>query len=1020
MISKEQRVLYRDKIRKFISRLKKLPLAEYRVLSAEYAVSKEQVLFSDRLGLSYAEISEKAKWGSEWDSGWFHLKGEVPSEWKGREVVADLDFNGEGLVFSTDGVPLQGLSHGSVFGGMTRSVYRLFDKAKGGEEVDLWIETAATGLFGVDRDEDAPRDCPKRHGTYSGIVSRIRVAAFDRELWQLCLDMDLLFLLMEALDEDSTRAARILAALNESADAFVDDSANAKACREILKPVLSSPANASAITMTAVGHAHIDTGWLWPVREGVRKCARTFSTQLDLLDQYPEYVFGASQAQHYLFVKERYPELYEKIVKAVKDGRWEPQGGMWVEADCNLISGESMVRQILHGKNFFMDEFGFEVKNCWIPDVFGYSAAMPQILKRAGIDYFLTQKLSWSQFNKFPHTTFNWQGIDGSEVLTHFPPENNYNSKLMPDNVIHAEKNFREKAVLDEMICLFGIGDGGGGPTPEHIEWASRQSDLEGMPRVKCGRADDFFTRISEHAAELPTWVGELYLERHRGTLTTQSRIKKGNRKIELSLRETEYLLSMLPLKDYPGEALDRIWKLVLMNQFHDILPGSSIKLVNEVTEQEHRDSLEECDELKKAAVEKLASGNDDCLTVINTMNRPYVRPILLPEGWAGVVMADGTEISSQKEADGRAVAMLRLPAQGICNLKKGEEVACDIGDGLVLENDLARYEFDENGELVGALDKETGREILESGCNGNVFTLYNDRPNNWEAWDIDIFYEAQDLETAKSVSAERVCDGPVRQGVRFDLSIGESSITQKVYLSANSKCLDFETDVDWKERHRMLRVAFPVNIRSSEASFDVQYGYVKRPTHRNTSWDMARFEVAAHKYADLSDNDTGVALLNDCKYGHKVLDNVMDLNLLRSPMSPDPDADIGHHSFTYSLFPHAGTLIQSDVMLEADMLNQPPLLLEGIDEGGLIPPVTVTGEGVSLEVVKKAEKRDSVVIRLVERRGCRTTATVTMSNPDAKLVETDLMEWTDGDELGSGAIEIEMKPFDILTFEIR
>ncbi|MBT3295737.1 MAG: alpha-mannosidase [Verrucomicrobia bacterium] len=1014
MICDNRRKLYTTRVEKFMKRLGEKVLSDTIELDATFGHSVEPVYFDKRLELEYKPIKEGATWGDAWESAWFSLKGTVPAAWAGKKVVAQLDFNGEGLVFSGEGVPLQGVTNGSVFvtaGG--RDIFPLFDSAVGGEEVSLWVEAAANSLFGISKEQDPPRNSPKRHGWYTGTVNKIRLAVFEPELMALSHDLFVLFNLYSALPEDSTRAIRILRGLSKVVEVFADDTANASACREVLRPLLEKQANASAITATSVGHAHIDTGWLWPVRETIRKSARTYASQIDLIERYPGYVFGASQPAHYAMVKKHYPALYEKIKQAVKAGTWEPQGGMWVEADCNVTSGESLVRQFIHGKNFFKDEFDFDVKNLWIPDVFGYSASLPQMMKRAGVDYFLTQKMSWSQFNKFPHTTFNWCGIDGSTVLTHFPPENTYNSLFNPKAMVRAEANFQEKEVLDEMMVLFGIGDGGGGPKEEILERGLRQQDLEGTPKIKFDRADAFFERIAKHADEMPTWSGELYLELHRGTLTTQSRTKRGNRMLEQALRETEYLLACGDLASYPREELDGLWKVLLLNQFHDIIPGSSINMVYEVAEREYAECLAACARIQKETAARLFAEDEQSLVLVNTLNIPFTQAVTLPEGWAG---AAGAAI--QTEADGTVSALVEIPAQGVVTLTRSDDTTpAEASTDLVLENDLIRYEFAENGELLKAFDKEAGKEVLSG--TGNVITLYEDRPNAWDAWDVDIFYEDQALETAQASAHASLGKGAVRQGVRFELKIGVSTLTQKVFLDANSKRLDFVTEVDWQERHRMLRVAFPTTIRTDQASFDIQYGYARRNTHRNLSWDMARFEVAAHKYADLSDNGYGVALLNDCKYGYKVLENVLDLNLLRSPTYPDPEADLGHQEFTYSLLPHQGGLMASDVQTEAAQLNQPPARFTGYRQDNVSVPVQVSGDGVGLEVLKKAEKAECLVVRLVERLGCDTTATVTLADGDARLVETDLLEWNELAAPAGPAVEIPMKPFEIRTFKI-
>ncbi len=757
-------------------------------------------------------------------------------------------------------------------------------------------------------------------------------------------------------------------------------------------------------------------------RESIHKCARTFSSQIALLEGYPDYVFGASQAQLYAFTKEHYPALYEKIKPWVKEGRWEVQGGMWVEADCNVISGESMVRQFLHGKNYFMDEFGVDIKNLWLPDVFGYSAAMPQILKKAGVDFFLTQKISWSQFNVFPHNTFVWCGIDGSEVITHFPPEDTYNSEMMPGLMYESQVRFKENGVLDGFLSLYGIGDGGGGPKEDHVERGRRMRNLEGCPKVTFGRADAFFERLEERRNDLETWAGELYLELHRGTLTTQARTKLGNRRLEQRLRDTEFLCSCLPLDRYPQAVLDRTWKVLLLNQFHDIIPGSSIHKVYEVTEREYAEGLADCDRLIAEAAADLLKPDSESLVLYNSLSYGYTAPITLPESWRGCAVADEAGASLPIQSDEGGVAVLAdLPAQSFITLRKsGEAEAPHRNEGLVLENDLVRYEFAEDGTIVSALDKEADCQILAAGERGNLLSLYEDRPNGSDAWDVDVFYEDQLMETARSVGADPLGAGPVRCGLKFSLAVGTSTVEQRVFLAPNSKRLDFVTQVEWQETHRMLRVSFATPVLTPHAAFDIQYGYVKRNTHSNQSWDMAQFEVVGQRYADLSASDYGVALLNDCKYGHKVKGHVLDLNLLRSPAEPDPDADLGAHTFTYSLLPHIGELTESQVMAESAMLNQRPVVLDGYSAGDASLPCRLESDGISLEVVKKAEKEDCIVIRLVETRGCTSSGTLKVAGEKAKLVETNLMEWTEEGEIScDGDVEVTLRPFEIRTYKI-
>ena len=994
-------------------------------LSAKVGRSAEPVPFSERMNLEYRDIAKGEAWGHDFDCAWFHITGRIPAEWAGSCVALHLDLNGESCVFDNDGTPVYGMTNGSVFGGdSSKSIHRFLTSCKGNEKIDFWVEAGANGLFGLNCEEDPAADSPKRHGSYEGRVVDLELVKFNVEMWHLVQDLRVVSSLVDGYgDKNTPRRNSAIRIANRAVDAYADNPANAGKVRAILKEALEVPANPADLNVTAVGHAHIDTGWLWPVRETVRKCGRTYASQIKLIEEYPDYVFGASQPQHYQMVKDHYPKLYEKIRKTVKDGRWECQGGMWVEADCNIISGESMVRQFLHGKNFFMDEFGVDVRNLWIPDVFGYSAAMPQIMKLCGVDYFITQKISWSEFNKFPHNTFMWQGIDGSRVLTHFPPENNYNSPALPGPHIHAQEQFKENDFMHEYLALFGIGDGGGGPREEHVETSLRMANLNGAPKVKFGRACDFLERASQHADELETWVGELYLELHRGTLTTQSRTKRGNRRLEKRLRDVEMVWSALPLEQYPAAELDRLWKVLLINQFHDIIPGSSINRVYREAEAQYAGSLAECDALIERAAGSLLNAEEDTLTLLNTLNIDYTGPAMLPGSWSGcaVVDADGNELPSQPAGDGIAV-QARLPASSFTVLRKGDGAAAgtETLNSLALENELIRYEFTKDGTITSIFDKEVGREIVPDGAKGNLLSLYVDRPTCWDAWDVQTHYMNELLENASATAKPGAVFGVVYSEIALELSIGGSSIRQKARLPKNSKRIDFETRVDWHEQHKMLRVSFPTVVRSEHATYDIQYGYITRNTHANTSWDYAKFEVGAQRYADLSGRDYGVALLNNCKYGHRITDGVLDLNLLRSPRHPDPDADQGAHEFTYSLLPHTGRMIDSNVQAEASMLNRAPVVMKGSARKSAALPVAVQGDGISLEVLKKAEKDDAIILRVVETQGRHSKGAIAFNRKFDTIAVTNLMEWEDEEAVPcAGELEITLKPFEIRTYEI-
>ena len=1019
----EKSGMFRRRIEYFYETLKRDYIKDTFDLKAEIFVSEEPVSFADKDKYEFKNIKKGACWGKDWQCAWFHLRGQIPEEWKGETVIARLNINGEGLVFSADGMPLQGITDQSIFwADFVSDTLPLYDSAAGGEGVELWLDAGANNYFGMEMSGHPRMDTPVPAGKTEAVIKSLELCSVDENLRQLEIDIQVALSSLKTYSEDNYRYRQLLSILCDAMDLYCGNPKNALKVREFLKEKLfSSKAYSSALNVTAVGHAHIDTGWLWPVRETVRKCGRTFANQISNIEKYPEYVFGASQPQHYQFTKDNYPELYAKIKKAVAEGRWEPQGGMWVEADCNLPSGESLVRQFVHGKNFYMDEFGYDVKNLWIPDVFGYSGALPQIIKGCGCEYFLTQKISWNLFNEFPHNTFIWRGIDGSEVLTHFPPENNYNSFIEPEQLNKAQNNFKEAGEIDEFISLFGIGDGGGGPRRDYIERAMRLKDFEGCPKVTMGTAADFFERLNECRDKLETWSGELYLEKHQGTLTTQAKVKRSNRKLEYLLKHVEFIYSCLPLPDYPVERMDKLWKTLLINQFHDIIPGSSINRVYKETHEQYAWMFDECRKLLAEAAAKLFVSDDDCMTVFNPLSCVYSGPVELPDGWQGASV-DGKILVSQVEND-KVLVDADIPACGCLTLKKAElktEAAAPVqSNTLVLENDLVVYEFNKDGQLIRGYDKEFDIDFIDIDNPANVMSLYYDDPVEYDAWDIDLGYEEQLLENARGLKVTK-SGGDVRRILDFELEIGNSKIQQRMVLG-QGKRLDFETKVQWDEAHKMLRTMFPLQIHSTEAAFDIQYGYLKRFTGRNTSWDMARYEVAAHRYADISDSQYGAALLNDCKYGYKAHGNVLDLNLLRSPKYPDFTADIGEQKFTYSLLPHGGDLPHSNVLNNAAILNEPPLRFEGFRTENMVMPCELESDNVSMEVLKKAEKEDCLVVRLVETRGQRSKAELRFNSKPSNVVKTNMMEWTDEGklELLDNKLKFELKPFEIRTYKV-
>ena len=990
-------------------------------LEAEYFVTDEPVSFEDKDKFEFKKIQSGEVWGNNWQCAWFHLIGEIPDKWDKKNVCIKINIGGEGLIFNSAGIPLRGITNFSVFQpNFINEFMPLYDFEPDGKKVDLYVDAGANGYFGMNLKNHPRIDNNTGEGNFSAVVNALQICLVDQELRQLSLDWKIAMSLLKIYPQNHYRIRQIMAVLIEAIDIYKGDYANIRLVRKFLKEkIFSSKAYDSALDVTAVGHAHIDTAWLWPIRETIRKSARTFANQIANIEKFPGYVFGASQPQHYQFVKKHYPALYDKIKTAVARGSWELQGGMWVEADCNLISGESMIRQFLHGKNFYMDEFGIDVKNLWLPDVFGYSGIMPQIIKGCGCDFFLTQKISWNQFNKFPHNTFIWRGIDGSKVITHFPPENSYNALAMPEEIANAQNNFKEAEQLPEFLSLFGIGNGGGGPTEDHIERVIRMKNLEGCPRVSMGKAKDFFERLKKYADKLEIWDGELYLEKHQGTLTTQAWIKKSNRQLEYLLKNVELLCSCLPIEQYPTIQIDRMWKMLLVHQFHDIIPGSSITRVYREAKQKHTEIFNNCQKLLDCIAEKLFVPNENYITLLNVLSTNYNGKFMLPAGWEGALV-DGKVLHGQKNGNRVEVAVNIAPGTFIALEKYcGKMQQCVRSNDLILENDLIVYEFNKDAQIVRIFDREINKEVLEYGKKANVLSLYYDDPANYDAWDIDIGYEAQLIENARGVKFEKI-SGEIGQTLIFELTIGNSFVKQQISIGKDKK-IEFKTEVTWNEDHKMLRCSFPVNVYTSDATFDLQYGFIKRPVICNTSWDMARYEVVGHRYADISDSQYGVALLNDCKYGYKVQGKVLDLNLLRSTKYPDFTADLGEHEFTYVLLPHIGSLQQSTVISNANMLNQPPLCFYGFLPGKTVLPCQMASTDISLEVIKKAEKENCLIIRLVEKMGKCSSAVLNFNIPVSKLVETNMIEWEEKSVsvVKENLFNVELKPFEIKTYKV-
>ncbi|MER5396330.1 glycoside hydrolase family 38 C-terminal domain-containing protein [Streptomyces sp. NPDC002599] len=968
-------------------------------LSAWHAPG-EPVPVGQALQASYEPFTTGTVWGKPWSTSWFRIEGRVPEEWAGRlvEVVVDPGFTGdgpgfqaEGLLYDTAGVPLKGIHPRNRH-------LTVGAPARGGEAVRLLLEAAANPavLHGF---EPTPLGDVLTAG--DGPIYRFAaadLAVLDEDVWHLVLDAEVLSELMYELDPQRPRRHEILRALENMLDALDlhDVSGTAAAARAELTEVLSRPASASAHRVSATGHAHIDSAWLWPLRETVRKASRTFANVTALALDYPELVFSCSQAQQYAWVKEHQPHIWERIKKAVQEGNWAPVGSMWVESDANMPGGEALARQIVHGKRFFREELGVETEEIWLPDSFGYTAAFPQLAKLAGVRWFLTQKLSWNQTNKMPHHTFWWEGIDGTRVFTHFPPVDTYNSQFHGSELAHAERNFAEKGLATRSLVPFGWGDGGGGPTREMLEKARRLRSLEGSPTVRIEKPEAFFAAAEEeYGAQAPVWSGELYLELHRATYTTQAKTKQGNRRSEHALREAELWCATAAVRDpsysYPYDALDRLWKTVLLHQFHDILPGSSIAWVHREARETYARVLAELEEITAEAVRALGSGSP---TVLNAS--PYERTEVVGDALVTVPGLGGAAVSTGP----------------------GPTVRAEHDDGvIVLENDRLRVRIDADGLLTSVRDLAHGREVL---CGrGNLLQLHPDHPNAWDAWDIDRHYRRTHTDLTSAESVELVESGPLRAAVRVTRVFGSSRITQEIRLTAASRRLDIVTDVDWQESEKVLKAAFPLDVQAERSAAEIQFGHVHRPTHANTGWDAARFEICAHRWLRVAEESYGVAVLNDSTYGHDVtriphaggLGTTVRLTLLRAPHSPDPLTDLGTHRFTYALLPGAGV---GDAVAEGLALNLP---LRQAAAPAPEPLVRVADPAVTVESVKLAEDRSGdVVVRLYESRGGRARAKVTAGFPVSRVEVTDLLERP----LREAPPEIELRPFQILTLRLR
>ena len=949
--------------------------------------------------LPYRPVAIGTQFGPQWATYWFKAKAKVPAAWAGRRVDLLWVSHSEATLWR-DGRTLQGLNHEpTAWDKSSRPDAVLLEEARGGETVSFEIEMACNRVFGQGHAYHFQTVSPF-------VLEQCDLALFDPEAWELYYDL----LVLADLENEQTKpdagmdpawAGELLSELNRAANVLdPGDRSTWPEARAILKPLYERRNGSCVHELSAIGHAHIDTAWLWPIAETWRKCERTFSSQLAYMDAYPEHKFACSQAVQFAMMKAKNPELYARIKAKVAAGQFLPVGGSWVEPDCNIPSGESLARQFLYGQRFFRKEFGITCREFWNPDVFGYNGQLPQLMRLAGITRFLTQKLSWNRFNKPKHQTFTWQGIDGSEVLAHFPPQDTYNSTCDVQQLRWGVRNYKDNDRSRHSLMLFGYGDGGGGPTKRMLELLRRVGDLQGVPRTQIRGSREFFELLERDCTDRPVIIGELYFEFHRGTYTTQARTKRNNRKNEILLHDIELLAACaqrLGRGRYPKGELDRLWRAFLTNQFHDILPGSSITLVYQDTTRDH--------ERIRRAGEKLRAG------ALKALAAPRA-------GWTPVNTTgfERREVAARPDSK---LAYVEAPSCGAGTVKKAPDavrLTREKDGALVLENAHLRARLTPGGRLTSLVEKRSGREALAG--EANVFELYDDAG---DAWDVDPYHLETRKECPPEAKSRVVSESALRAAVVFEHAVGaKSRLTQEVRLDAAARRLEFHTSIEWREDHKLLKVAFPVQVRAMNATYEMQFGCVERPTHYNTPYDLAKYEVPGHKWADLSEHGFGVALLTDCKYGYSTFGNTLRLSLLRAPTSPDPVADRGRHEFAYAVFPHAGVggWQAAGVVAEAYRFNVPVQWAPGAVKPGSW--AAADAPGLVLDTVKRAEDSDALVLRFYEAHGARGTARLKVALPFTNAVYCNLLE----EELAparvvAGEIEVPYTPYQIISLKL-
>ena len=965
-------------------------------LKPQGILSDEPIKWEDLDKSKFKNMRFMQKWADKFGCAWFRFTGTVPEAGKGKRVVARIKLQGEGLVYDKDGHVLQGitqvLSKGDLFHStIGKQIVDISPCAEGGEEVELYVDAGFNGKL--------------RFENMSAHLRRYDLAVMDEELNSYYYDyIEAYFLMCKLLgdaegmkDSDvgkaevySARAKELDEGMKNAWKVFKEQGA-AKA-REALAPVLFRPIDYPAVTHYAVGHAHIDLAWLWPLRETRRKIGRTFANQLRNIKKYDNFIFAESQAQMFTWLKEDYPEVFEQVKKYVDEGRIELQGGMWVESDCNLPSGESWIRQFLYGKRYFKEEFGKDMKMCWLPDCFGFPATLPQVIKGCGMDYFMTIKIMSNTVNEFPHSSFKWKGLDGSEVLAHMEPAGDYNSGASPLAIFKSNKRNKEKESVPVCLLLYGDGDGGGGPGEGHIEYVSRmQKGIYGLAPVKPSKAIDFFEELEKYNDVIPEYDGELYYERHQGTYTSQAAAKLWNRRMENMLHLVELLGAEGKLRgvSYDRALVESIWKEVLLYQFHDVLPGSSIKRVYDESRERYKELYKQIQGVAAKLIDDISSGESEEYTAINPVDFARKEFIRVEDKWYSV----------------------DLPAMGAGKIAPVENMdvsSLTFGENTI-SNGLITITFGKGGEITSLFDVKNAKELVREGQYFNKLTVYEDPFMYYNAWDIRMDYDKLKKHSLKLEGSDTYIDG-VRVVRRNRYRFMDSQFEQTVALTLGDTLVQFDMDADWHEELKMLRADFIPSVFADKVKCDIQFGQIDRSTKNDTSIEQAQFEVCAHKFVNLDGEDYSLALFNRCKYGHKVKEGMLSLALLRAPRFPDPECDRGSHHISYALYPHKEKFEESDVKARAYCYNNVVMLRKANFEEKC--PVGVEGDGVILETVKVAEDEKGIVARLYEYKGKETTAKVSFAAKGAAF-ECDMLENKKGKAELS---KLAFKPFEIKT----